>query len=134
MTVKYNIPLSVKATEKTPLLDYNPKSGVFYMVGVSTSKETKEFYDPIIKWVEGYVIYESKKININIQLDWFNTPTSVILLKILKEFEKMSDLVTVNWYYTKGDDDMKEIGDDLDSIINIKINVIELERNHQITP
>lgn len=124
----YNIPLKIIETDKTPFLSYNPKDKVFTVTGVSVPDNAREFWEPIIKWVEGYVIsdYSSGGITINISLDYFSIQSSVLLLKILKEFEKIKDKVIVNWYYQIGDTDMEEIGNDYKWMVKMEFNIIEI--------
>jgi len=125
--IKYNNPLKVNQTDKTPLLSYDPKGRIFTMSGVSIPDNARLFYEPIMKWVEGYVKSEQSKdgITINVHLDYFNIASSAILLKILKEFEKIGDRVVINWFYDDEDDDMKEIGDDLQWMVKVQFNVIK---------
>lgn len=123
----YNLPLKVNQTDKTPLLSYDPKNRIFIMSGVSVPNNTREFYEPIIKWVEGYILSDFAKggITINVSLDYFGIQSSVILLRILKEFDKIKDKVVVNWMHDADDADMKEIGDDLKMMLEVEFNVIE---------
>jgi len=123
----YNLPLKVNQTETTPLLSYDPKNRTFNMSGVSVMKNAREFYDPVIQWVYGYILSDFSKggITINVDLEYFGTPSSVVLLRLLKEFEKIKDKVVVNWMYEEGDDDMKEIGDDLKVMLALELNVIQ---------
>ena len=125
--IKYNNPLKVNQTDKTPLLSYDPKGRTFTMSGVSIPDNARLFYEPIMKWVEGYVKSQQSKdgITINVHLDYFNIASSAILLKILKEFEKIGDRVVINWFYDDEDDDMKEIGDDLQWMVKVQFNVIK---------
>lgn len=123
----FNLPLKINQTDKTPLLSYDPKSRLFTMSGISVPPNARDFYEPIIKWVDGFVLSDFAKggITINVDLEYFNTPSSVILLRILKEFEKIRDKVTINWFYEKDDDDIKEIGDDLKFMVKLEFNIIE---------
>ena len=125
--ISYNNPLKVNQTDKTPLLCYDPKNRLFTMSGVSVPENARVFYEPIMKWVEGYVRSEHNKdgITINVHLDYFNIASSAILLKILKEFEKIGDRVIINWFYDEEDDDMREIGDDLQWMVKVQFNVIK---------
>lgn len=123
----YNLPLKVNQTDKTPLLSYDPKNRIFTMSGVSVPNNTREFYEPVVRWVEGYILSDFAKggITINVSLDYFSIQSSVILLKILREFDKIKDKVIVNWIYEVDDDDMREIGDDLKAMLGLELNVIE---------
>jgi hypothetical protein len=109
------------------LLSYDPKNRIFIMSGASIPTNTREFYEPIIKWVEGYILSDFAKggITINVSLDYFSIQSSVILLRILREFDKIKDKVVVNWMHEVDDADMKEIGDDLKMMLGLEFNIIE---------
>jgi len=118
-----NIPLRIKATDRTPMLEYNPKELTFSMVGVSVPDDAKSFYAPILSWVEGYVKNGiTDQLTININLDYFSIQSASILLKILKLFDILPNVV-VNWYFD--DPDTEEIGFDLADMLRMKFNLIQ---------
>lgn len=118
-----NIPLRIKATDRTPMLEYNPKELTFSMVGVSVPDDAKSFYDPILSWVEGYVKNDiTDQLTININLDYFSIQSASILLKIFKLFDTLPNVV-VNWYFD--DPDTEEIGFDLADMLRMKFNLIQ---------
>lgn len=121
-----DIPLRIKATERTPLLEYLPKEGVFNMVGVSVPDNAKDFYDPILKWVDEYVKEKpNKDLLININLDYFSIQSASLLLRILKLFDKLEN-VRVNWYFD--DSDTEEIGWDLAGMVKMEFNYIKITK------
>jgi hypothetical protein len=118
----YNLPLKIKATERTPSLEYDPKGPTFNMIGISVPDDAKSFYAPILQWVEKY----SKEgvtnpMIINIDLDYFSIQSASALLKIIKYFDILPN-VTLNWYFD--DKDTEEIGQDLASMVKMKFNHI----------
>jgi len=114
--------IKVRATERTPLLEYIPKEMTFNMKGVSIPENAKEFYDPILLWIENFVSTDNTNpLIINIDLDYFSIQSASILLRIIKLFDKLPD-VTVNWFYE--DTDIEEIGHDLSSMVKMKFNHI----------
>lgn len=121
-----DIPLRIKATERTPLLEYLPKEGVFNMIGVSVPDNAKDFYDPILKWVDEYVKERpNKNLLININLDYFSIQSASLLLRILKLFDKLNN-VKVNWYFD--DADTEEIGRDLAGMVKMEFNYIKITK------
>jgi len=119
----YDIGLKIKATDRTPLLEYKPREGVFNMIGVSVPDDANKFYEPIINWIIGYVeLNKAEPITVNIELDYFSIKSSKNIVRILKEFSTLPN-VTVNWYYD--DPDIKEVGQDLSYIVNVNFNLIE---------
>ena len=93
------------------------------MVGVSVPEDANKFFEPILKWIDGYIrTNNTKPITVNFDLDYFSIQSSKIILKILKQFSSLPN-VTVNWYYD--DVDNKEIGEDFSYMVNTKFNLIE---------
>lgn len=122
----YNLPLRIKATERTPSLEYDPKGPTFNMIGVSVPDDAKSFYAPILQWIEKYVEkYEEREnkepLVISIDLDYFSIQSASILLKIIKHFDKLPN-VTLNWHFD--DKDTEEIGYDLASMVKMRFNHI----------
>jgi hypothetical protein len=118
----YNLPLKIKATERTPSLEYDPKGPTFNMTGISVPDDAKSFYAPILQWVEKYVREGvSDPMVINIDLDYFSIQSASALLKIIKYFDILPN-VTLNWYFD--DKDTEEIGQDLASMVKMKFNHI----------
>ena len=119
----YNIGLKIKATDRTPFFEYKPKEGIFNMIGVSVPDDAMKFYEPILKWVTGYIgLNKSEPITVNIDLEYFSIQSSKALLKILKDFSTLPN-VTINWYYD--DPDIEEVGQDLSFIVGIDFNLID---------
>lgn len=128
----FNLPLKIKATERTPLLEYNPKDKTFNVIGVSIPDDAKMFYGPILLWVDSYTKTANQQgITINVDLDYFSIQSSLILLRILKKFESLPE-TTINWYFD--DNDTEEIANDFSTMINIKFNLINknTENNKEI--
>jgi len=85
-----NVPIRIKATERTPLMEYLPKELTFNMIGVSVPDDAKSFYAPVLTWIESYIKNNTtEKLTINIDLDYFSIQSASILLKILKLFDTL---------------------------------------------
>jgi len=46
--------LSIKGTQETPEVMLDKQSGVFSISGKSLPEDVKEFYNPLIEWIENY--------------------------------------------------------------------------------
>lgn len=108
--------LQVKGTFDTPQIDFDMETGKFEMSGRSLPANVHEFYSPIIKELLTY--YENPKENtlFTFKMDFVNSSSSKIFQDILNGLNGVVDAgktVKVNWFYKFGDDDMKELGEDL---------------------
>lgn len=122
--------LQINPTINTPLIDFNT-NGNLLIKGISTPEDIVEFYEPIFKWINEFK--ETKKeINFTMFIEYLNTSSSstitdlLLLLKSIKE-----DGVNVNfiWKYEDDDDDMKEMGEELELITGIKFEFQKITVN-----
>lgn len=123
-------PLVLQPTAHTPSISLDPNTGICEFKGRSTPENSVEYYEPIYKWLEGYVQNPQPQTTVNIQFEYFNTSSSKCILDVLKKFVKLHNSgkpVLINWYYEEEDDDMKEAGEDYSDILTIpfEIHVIE---------
>lgn len=127
----YSYSLRIKATEKTPLMMFDPSGPSFTMIGISVPDNAKEFYDPVLLWVEEYVSNKKEEsitykysslLTVNIDLDYFSIQSASMILKMIKQFDILKNIV-LNWYFD--DEDTKEIGQNFSSMVNMKFNYIE---------
>ncbi len=121
--------LVIKKTEKTPGVVLNKETGKFIISQTSWPENAKEFYEPIIKWLENY--FENNPLDetvFQIRLTYMNTSSSKQIAKILALLKKYSSKhnIKIQWYYEKGDIDMKNDAIRFATLLNLKIEIIEL--------
>lgn len=118
-----------KKNKKTPEIILNNKTGQFLIEGRSFPEDANEFYQPVIHWLEVYILQAAEVTTLEIYLEFFNTSSSKYILEILKRLSKIKTLgkkmVNVRWFYDKGDEDMFETGQDYKEICEINFEVIE---------
>lgn len=112
--------LKIEATKDSPnvLLDLN--SSIFEIAGKSHPENIKEFFKPIMEWLEEFhlLVKASNKYNIVVKFNYIYINSSsykyiIIFLKKLKELENDGVNFKFFWYYEDDDDDMKESGQEL---------------------
>jgi hypothetical protein len=115
--------LFIEQDVKTPKLHFDYAKGELLIEGVSVPENTIEFYSQYVFWIKEYV-QESKKTVFNIKLEYFNTSTSVVLLNMLRELAVLGPLLTINWYYETGDEEMREQGEDYEKMLEIPFHFL----------
>ena len=118
--------LVLQPTAHTPSVSLNSDSGVFEFKGRSTPENSLDYYDPIFKWLDQYVLKPSSKTVVKLQFEYFNTSSSKCILDVLKKFVKLHNAgndVTIKWFYEEEDDDMKEAGEDYSDILDIPFEI-----------
>lgn len=118
--------LVIPQTNKTPQVEFDALKGVLHMQGKIIQEDPLEFFDQINQYVDDYLKTTQDNLEINLQLEYFNTVSSKMLSKFFIKVISNSK-PTLNWYYEKDDIELKEAGEDYSSIINYPINLIELE-------
>ena len=122
-------PLIIRKTEKTPGVILNKETGKFIISQTSWPENAKEFYEPIIKWLENY--FQNTPLDetvFQIRLTYMNTSSSKQIAQILSILKKYSSQfnIKVQWYYEKGDIDMKNDALRFATLLNLEIEIIEL--------
>ena len=125
-------PFTAEQSPKTPLINFDPSTGVFELRGKSVPENSVIYYKPLFDWVELYVQNPAKSTTFNVQLDYFNTSSAKCIVDIFKKMELISKNgkgeVLINWMYNEPDEDMLEAGEDYKSIIKIPFNLISFNK------
>lgn len=119
-------------TPKTPLIKFDPVSGMFSMKGKSIPENTVAFYRPVFDWLDAYAGSPAKTTTVDLQMDYFNTSSAKIFADLFSYLEKLQESgktqVTVNWHYNDEDDDMLEAGEDYKSITKVAFHLMPFTR------
>ena len=122
----------IKATTKTPKVDFNSDSGVLEITGRSIPENSVDFYKPILEWLDDYakIAQNNKQTVFKFQLEYFNTSSSKCILDIFRKLEKLyTDEVNIaiKWFYEEDDEDMYESGEDFREIMDIPVELVEIK-------
>ena len=114
-----------EATAKTPHVDLNYMTGDLILHGRSIPENATLIYEPILKWVNEYVSNPRPTTNLRLNLEYFNTASSIWISKIVKSLSKIKHpeyLLFIHLYFDVEDfDDMEaeDIKDALSPVIDI---------------
>ena len=131
-------PYTVDSTDSTPKIILDPDNKVFEISGISRPENVRECYEPVIDWFEDFgnqlKNYEfsnsGELITFKIQLNYFNSASAKFILDVLMEINKLYNQgmnLKIDWHYDEGDDDMKEVGEELSEIVDFDFKYIEEE-------
>ncbi len=108
--------LFIEASKYTPAILFDYKNHLLEIKGESYPENIAEFYAPIFSWIEQYVEkLQDQKATINIDLIYFNSSSSKILLDLFDILESAAEEgknIEVNWIYEEGDEDGLEFGEE----------------------
>lgn len=121
-------PLTIKGTEKTPVVNFNNATGKFELKGRSIPEDSLSFYKPIIDWIKQYTESPQNVTELSVELEYFNTSSSKCLIDVFKTLEPIQvagNKVQVNWRYEKDDEDMLEAGEGYATSVAIPFKMVK---------
>lgn len=109
----------VKETHRTPLIKGLANDGKIEIVGKSLPEDAKDFYLPFRDWLLDLYNSAVPSIDVQLELEYFNTATSKIIVDMLLSLEKLKDQkeITITWTYDEDDIEMEETGQDFEALL-----------------
>ncbi len=83
--------LFIEPTAKTPQIDMNQMTGELILSGKSIPEDAAKIYTSVLQWVTEYAKNARQTTNLRLNLEYFNTATSIWLAKIVKVLGKIKD-------------------------------------------
>ena len=130
--------LYIQPTALTPEIHFSPKDNLFVIRGTSSPEDVRALYYPVIEWIklliddilEGEMVQYSSSSPLEMQadLDYFNSSSAKFLFDIFSELKRLPEAgipVIVDWLYDHDDEDQKEAGADIASLVGMHFNFIE---------
>lgn len=114
-------------TDVTPSVNFDFDNGRMEISGRSLPEDSFAYYKPLIDWLQSYSKKTAEVTETIFKLEYFNTSSTVFILKILKGIALLKQggkSVTVKWYYKRDDDDMCEAGKEFGILAHIPIELI----------
>lgn len=111
--------LFYESTAKTPQLDLNQLTGELILSGRSIPENAAGLYENVLKWVKEYIKNPRHTTNLRINLEYFNSATSIWLKKIVKalcSIRKSEFTLIIHLYFHIEDYDSMDIEDLRDAL------------------
>ncbi len=101
--------LFIEGTDSLPSVGLKT-NGKLKIEGRALPENAHQFFQPVIAWAKEF---SHDNIQIDINLEYFNTSVSKQLLDFLKVVEDnpANKKITIVWHYEEGDDEMQESGE-----------------------
>ncbi len=119
--------LIIKGTEQTPSINFLA-NGELTISGISIPENVIKFYDPILVWVEQFEKTSPKNVKLTIDFEYINSSSlNILLFKIFSKiigFAKSKTNLQVIWIYPNGDDDIEDMGKNMEEVLNHKFKFI----------
>jgi len=109
---------------KTPQIDFNHHTGELILSGRSIPENSAKVYEPLLKWIDEYVKSPRQITKLRLNLEYFNSATSIWLAKLVKalsKIEKKDSVLFIHVYF-----DIEDFNDmDIDEIKNLISSLID---------
>jgi len=109
----------IEATSKTPQIDLNHLTGELIFSGRSIPENAAELYDQVLKWVNQYSKEPRHTTNLRLNLEYFNTASSIWLAKTVKVLCSIKDTeatLIIHLYFNIEEFDSMEVEDLRDAL------------------
>ncbi|QKG80872.1 DUF1987 domain-containing protein [Tenuifilum thalassicum] len=129
-------PLQIAQTNTTPDVVFNPSENRFVISGYSRPENVRNFYMPILEWLESFAKQVEKKVSegdkvepieFHFKLIYFNSSSAKFLydiITLLNELKNKGLTVRICWFYDKEDVELLEAGQDLSELADVKFDFI----------
>lgn len=117
--------LYIEPTGKTPQIDLNHLTGELILSGRSIPENAADMYDVVLKWLQVYIQNPRSTTNLRLNLEYFNTASSIWIAKIIKtlcSIQNSEFTLLIHLYFNIEEFDnmdIEDIKDELSPIIDM---------------
>ena len=83
--------LIIEKTPKTPQIELKYNSGELSMTGRSLPENASRIYEPVLNWVNNYVIQPQPVTNLRLNVEYFNTSSLLWISKIVRTLTRINN-------------------------------------------
>lgn len=119
---------STEPTRRSPWIILEP--GRLFIMGRSIIENPSVFYEPALTWVSSFRKEWTGRTKIILGFEYINTGSTkwlYILIRELSELYDIAEKAEILWYFEHGDEDMRDLGNILKSLIECEFTMIEVE-------
>jgi len=116
-----------EGSKDKPVINFDKERGVLFLGGSSLPENVLDVYKPILNWLDKYIPNPNPNTTIEFFFEYLNTASSHMIMQILRKCMLLRtgcEKLVINWYYTAGDLDMRDFGQELLELTNYSINII----------
>ena len=118
----------IEASDKTPLI--HMREGYILIEGWSIAEDPKKLFKPVQQWIKDYLNTSPHETTITLNLEYCDTGTTKIIFEILRDLslanaENKNIKINYIWKYEKGDGEMVELAEFLESKAKVTFKYVE---------
>lgn len=127
--------LTLAPTLNSPGVNLDPSGNKFEFSGESRPENVRNFYLPILEWLESFAGEVSGKegdtpLEFSFNFEYFNSTSAKYILdifKILNTIHGSGSPVKVSWHYEEDDEDMYEVGLEMSRMAGLPFDFVKVE-------
>ena len=127
--------LMLAPTLNSPGVNLDPSLNKFEFSGESRPENVRNFYLPILEWLENYAGEVSGKggdvpLEFSFNFEYFNSTSAKYILDIFKILNGINESgcpVKVSWHYEEDDEDMYEVGQEMSRMAGLDFDFVKVE-------
>ncbi len=119
-------PLIITSTDTTPDVFFDNNKGIMEIKGASYDEDSTEFYSRVIDWVDTYEKDPNSSVILNFHFKYLNSSSAYSLYELLRRFSELTSKgvhISINWFHSSEDEDIKEVGEEYSELLNMPFNI-----------
>ncbi len=122
--------LNIPATKSSPEINFDTQTNILSITGESYPENTTQFYEAVFVWLEEFIeALETQEVAFNIELIYFNSSSSKVLMDLFDTLEEASEddkNIVVNWIYDEDNEASLEYGEEFaEDMESLTFNLVE---------
>jgi hypothetical protein len=132
--------LVLEGSTINPRVNFEPSERTLEISGYSRPENVRDFYLPLIEWLEEYKLWILKNqkadeslepITFKFKYIYFNSSSAKFIhdiMLVLSEMQKSNIPIKVYWFFDEDDDELREAGEELSDMANLPFHYVEINR------
>ncbi len=114
--------LEISPSNNTPHIILDVEANNLLIEGKSFPEDSKEFYRPVIEWMDELKATNPKQIKISFNLFYLSSSSIISIKQFLMKAVELNNAgtkTTILWSYDEDDDDIKKTGEDYQKLTKL---------------
>lgn len=132
--------LIIEGTNISPKVYFEPNRSLLEIGGYSRPENVRDFYYPIISWLENYrktitvqanKTQQAEPITFKFKFIYFNSSSAKFIYDIvieLSEFQRAGVPLKIYWYFDEDDEELREAGEELSDMARVPFSYVEIKQ------
>ena len=114
--------LEIQASNNTPHIILDVDLNILLIEGKSFPEDSKEFYRPVIEWMDELKTTNPKELKIGFNLFYLSSSSIISVKQFLMKVVDLNNSgtkITIIWAFDEDDDDIKKTGEDYQKLTKL---------------